>query len=89
MGTIHSQGVRERYNRNAKEFIDKIQDLSNSTHLTFDQILKVFEVMEMKRANDMYVSNGDAHDEQMSGIADCLDKIAESISELKQSEGTI
>jgi hypothetical protein len=89
MGTLQSQKVRERYNRNAKEFIDTIKDLSKTTGLTIDQLLKTFEVMEMKRANDMYVDNGDTHDEQMSGIGDCLDKIAESITELKESEGTI
>ena len=37
--------------------------------------------MELKRKNDLYVNNGNIHDEQMSGIGKELSKLCSSLDD--------
>jgi hypothetical protein len=48
--------------------------------------LRVYELLETRRRNDLTKDNGDIHDEQMAGIGDELTKISDAIKTLKAPE---
>ncbi len=82
MGTLHNQEPRnykfvER--RNATDLIDEILDVAEATNVSFDQALRVYELLEQKRKTDCFVDNGDIWDEQISGIGQILEKIATAL----------
>lgn len=89
MGTLHSQPNRD-YKQVDGDHVGAeillIKRIAKQTDVTFDQALRVFELMEHRRRNNLFVSNGDAWDEQISGIGKALDGIAESIESLKSTE---
>ncbi|MDD3686863.1 MAG: hypothetical protein PHE56_08870 [Bacteroidales bacterium] len=82
MGTIFHQPERD-YNKVTKDQIIKrileIQNISKETKLNIDQVIKIYEIEQLNRYNDLYVSNGDIFDEQMSGIAFLIQKFAKTI----------
>lgn len=79
MGTLHSQPERKPLRITKDNIYDEIRDIkkiSAVTDLSFDQVLSVYELLEIRRKNDLYLHNGDAFDEQISGIGSILEKLA-------------
>jgi hypothetical protein len=78
MGTLFHQEPRNWRSiteSDIKEHIEMIKQLAKETKLTVDQVIKVEELLELERRNNLYVSNGDIHDEQMQGLGEILQEI--------------
>ena len=85
MGTIFEPTKREWLNviEFEKEIL-KIKSLAGeyNSNLSFSEIIETLKYLEMKRANDLYKSNGDIFDEQMMGLAKILTTLNENIKSL-------
>lgn len=75
-----NQAERHFYDYGEKEveqFIIDINSISNHTDLSIDQILKVCEILELRRKNEQYKENGDHFDIQMEFFATMTDRFIE------------
>ena len=76
MGSLFNQDVRKlltvTFNDIESELLE-LQKLSTKMKVTLDQTIKVREILELKRKNNLYVANGDIFDEQMEGFGNLLD----------------
>ena len=73
MGTVYYQPERKYHRLRKQEVtctINMIKEISGETLLPVSDIIELLKVMEMERKNDLYVDNGDAFDEQVSGFAE-------------------
>ncbi len=83
MGTLFNQKERPTLNTGSDHLIDYIEILKNVSKVTevpLSDVIKAAEVKELIRKNDLYVINGDIHDEQMQGLGELI-KSAFAISE--------
>jgi len=76
MGTLFKQSPRNGhycYNEEAiiKE-IDKLKRIAVKTDISYADAVKTVKVLELRRSNDLYLSNGDTFDEQIAGIGEIL-----------------
>ena len=87
MGTLHSQPERD-FKRvtqfDIEEKILRIQAVSKVTGISFDQALRVWELQEQIRRNDLFVANGDIWDEQIGGIGDAIERIGSALEVSKE-----
>ena len=77
MGTLLEQkprNYRHLDERDAILKIDEIKEISKVKKVTFDQALKVYELLENQRATNLYVANGDIKDEQLAGFGELIIK---------------
>ena len=86
MGTLKDQPVRKSHHvtrESVEQLVEEISDISNKTYHDFESVLRVYELLETRRRNDLIKDNGDIHDEQMAGIGDELAKISGAIEKLR------
>lgn len=89
MGTLFNQNVRIRYSVEKKEvesFLDDIKSLSVRHKVSIENVLEAYKVKELERTTDLYVDNGDIHDEQMTGVGELLKELIGAIEMLKREE---
>jgi hypothetical protein len=89
MGTLYNQPDRNYHHindSNAISFIERVKDISKKEKITFAEVLQVFEILENKRRNDLYVANGDILDEHMAGLGELVKGISSSVSFLAESK---
>lgn len=89
MGTLQQQPARNysKIDENRLEtFIEEINEVAQKTGVSLETALKAREILEMERRNDLFVANGDIHDEQMSGFGDLLEDLTNAISELQNND---
>ena len=82
MGTLKNQPVRKSYyvtRESVEQLIEEVLDISNETGHPFESVLRVYELLEIRRRNDLTKDNGDIHDTQMAAISDELTKISDAI----------
>lgn len=77
MGTLFNQSPRLEREYYELGSINDIKELAEKTNLSFDQVVNALHFLELRRKNDLYVSNGDIHDEQMAGIGLLLQQLIE------------
>lgn len=89
MGTLYAQPERnsKRVSANALDsFLETSVKLARKHGITVTEVLAAARVLEMERANDLYVANGDVFDEQIAGIGEELQKVASAIEKIGDSE---
>ena len=80
MGTLFDQKPRNRNSINDNIIIreiNEIEQISIETGWTVENILKLKEIHEMERANNLYIDNGDAHDEQIADIGEIIKRFVD------------
>lgn len=79
MGTVYDQGHRaDRIGYNTSRIMDEVKSvLGEWDDKKGKNPMSIADAIEIVKFG-FHVSDRDAHDEQMSGIAQCLDRIAES-----------
>lgn len=83
MGTVFQQPVRDRLSISHDDILMHVHELTSvaeTAGVSLDQVVAVWRVLEMSRANDLAADNGDIHDEQMAGFAGILETVSEGIS---------
>ena len=87
MGTLFEQAERKALYVNQSEVKNLLEDaleLSKKYKIPLETILKAYEIKEIERRNNLYKSNGDAFDEQMSGFGQILEKISASLDSISE-----
>lgn len=88
MGTLFEQKSRE-WESNSEENLDYnivyLQSKAKEFNLSYAEVLETFRLLELRRKNDLYVMNGDIHDEQMAGLGSLLANIQESFERLNET----
>ena len=85
MGTLHSQPKREHFRVSASDldlFLGDAVKLAAKHKVAVSDVLAAKQALESERRNDMFVANGDAFDEQISGIGAILEGISTGIKGL-------
>lgn len=89
MSTLFKQDVRTYSSVEMKDvelFLEDIKSLSEKHKLPIENVLEAYKIKEMERTNDLYVNNGNAHDEQMSGIGELLKELVQAVESLKTED---
>ena len=87
MGTLYDQPPREMKSvslQNVEYFLQDVATLAKKHKLEKTDIIEVYKLMELSRKNDLFVANGDIHDEQMAGIGNILSSIQNSLQEIAE-----
>jgi hypothetical protein len=85
MGTLFEQPVRDRQHVTARDVLDHIATMKNvarEADISLDQAIEVWRVMEQARTNNIAVTNGDIHDEQMAGFGNAIESVALELSNI-------
>lgn len=85
MGTLFTQTPRNYFDVSFKEvktFIEKLLEISIETGVQPEFVLRVFELHEHKRANNIKVWDGDAKDEQLAGFGEIVNDFLSNINDL-------
>ena len=78
MGTLLEQPKRDYKgisNSDIEAFIQDSQNLASKYKISVIDVISATKVLELQRKNDLYVSNGDIHDEQMAGLGELLQQL--------------
>ncbi|WP_324172285.1 hypothetical protein [Sulfurimonas sp.] len=85
MGTLYDQEPRD-YKRveisRVNYFLDEVSELATKYKMERKDIIEAFKAVELARQNDLYVANGDIHDEQMAGIGQAVQEIGERLHQI-------
>lgn len=85
MGTLFKQPNREYKPIGKEEMEDLYQmviEFSEEKELSFEQALKIVEILEKEKATNAYITDRDVHDEQMAGFGILLKDFNENIQEI-------
>ena len=53
---------------------EDIQNVSDKTGLTINQVIEIRKILEEERKNNISISNGDVLDEQMAGFGELIQR---------------
>lgn len=82
MGTLFNQPERDHKrirNKDIEAFLQDSQELAKKHKISITDVINAAKVLELERKNDLYASNGDIFDEQMSGIGELLQNLISSL----------
>lgn len=82
MGTLKNQPVRKSYEVTSEQVIsllEEVKSISVKTRIEIPSVLEAYRILELRRKNWLYESNGDIHDEQMSGFGEIMEQMASSL----------
>ncbi len=88
MGTLTEQPVCRRHEMTSTtfdEWIDTIKKLAFKHDMSCADVIAAYGALELKRQNDIAVSNGDIHDEQMRGLGVILEQIVDNLESISAS----
>jgi len=91
MGTLLEQKPRNYKSVESAQVEEKLKDfmrIAKVHKVVLHDVIKTARILEIERANNLFVANGDIHDEQMTGlgeilieIKDCMNLISISLDE--------
>lgn len=85
MGTLFNQPERN-YRRvttsDVEYFLEDAIKISKKLKISLSDVIEAQKILELERQNSLYVENGDAHDEQMKGVGEIIQQLAESVRAL-------
>jgi hypothetical protein len=82
MGTLFSQqerNYRSVSNESVDGFLKDAAKLAKKHNVTVADVIATATLLQLERKNDLYVANGDIHDEQMAGVGEILQRIATAL----------
>jgi len=82
MGTLFKQEPRRSHDIDIEyidHFLGQAVKLAKKHKISVGDVMKAYKVAEAKRANDLYMANGDAFDEQIAGIGELIRSIDSNI----------
>ena len=83
MGTLFNQRVRESYEvdyEDVRHALRNAREISKGMHISIGDVIRMYRVLEMKRANNLKVWDGGAKDEQLAGFGEILNRLTESLA---------
>lgn len=82
METIFNQEIRRSLYYDADVEIKKILKLSTDHEIKVGEVIDILKFLEMKRANDLFVANGEILDEQLGGFGILFQYLNDKFDEL-------
>jgi len=89
MGTLLNQLPRKHFDFSSKDITEQIslmKEICIKTGISFDQLVKVYEVRNKQRELDLRWNDGDIKDEQLSGFGDLLGELNMLINRLIEND---
>ena len=86
MGTLFDQQNRNHRKPDLDGFLRSVSELATQHKISIAEIIAASHVLELRRRNELYVDNGDAFDEQISGIGELLKQLCSAVEDLKEGE---
>ena len=80
MGTLTNQPERKQMHTR-DQVPDRLQyymRIAKENQVSLSDVLKVKELLELERRNNLYVANGDIHDEQLAGFGKLFEKFIDT-----------
>lgn len=75
MGTLFEQPERRRFSvqpDDIRDFIESAKQIAHGSHCSVTEVLAAARILEMRRANDIAVDNGNVVDELAAGFGELL-----------------
>jgi len=85
MPTLFEQPARKSHSINYDDVLFLMREyerFSEEYEIPFEVFIRAYEMLEMKRKNDLYQDNGDAFDEQMSDFGELFESFNSKIDKL-------
>jgi hypothetical protein len=82
MGTLFDQPPRKSYSvsdQAAKNKLQQIKKFCTANNISFEEAIKLFEMLEYSRRTDVIVSSGDIHDEQLHGLGNLIQSFIDKV----------
>lgn len=73
MWTLFSQEPRKHYNYDLYEEIEELKHIAKQNNISYLEVLKTFEVLELRRKNDLFIANWDILDEQLAWFGQLIE----------------
>lgn len=90
MGTLKNQPPRDTHSvlfePTISTFIEMVKRVSVTHKLTIDQVLRIIEIMELDRKNNLTASDNDIKDEQLAGFGELIEKLNVTVTLNKSEE---
>ena len=83
MGTLLEQKPRNYKSveiEQVEERLKEFKDIADVNKVSLSDVIATAKILELERRNNLFVANGDIHDEQMSGLGEILNGIKDSLS---------
>jgi hypothetical protein len=80
MGKVGHQPERKWYSNNfedAEEFLDFVGDMAHKFRFDYKDVISALHVLELRRANNIAVQDGDYRDEHIAGICEAINNLAD------------
>ena len=77
MGTLTDQPPRKHHRIDAEDVTDFIKEakaIAKNQKVELSDVLEAYRILELKRKNTLYVTNGDIFDEQMAGLGKLIEE---------------
>lgn len=88
MGVIGNQPPRRDHSVDDNYLENTIKlhiKLANKHRISVENVIKIRDVLEKERLNDMLVEFGDFHDEHMGGLADLIQELIGTLREISDT----
>lgn len=82
MSTVHHQPPRKDKEIYLDELETKVKEfkaIADDNKVDFKNVIAVYHTLELRRQNDLYIANGDAWDEQISGVCEAIERISQKM----------
>lgn len=84
MGKLLKPDDRSSYQYSDDAWINDIKELSVKHSITLQETIDILKFLEKRRANDLFLANGNAHDDQMTGLGELLTSLNKNIKSIKK-----
>jgi len=82
MGTLFEQKPRGSYSALSSEVLFDVREIMRAEDISFDQALKLLEVAEIRRKNELFIADGDAWDEQAAEFGHIINDLNRNVCEI-------
>jgi len=85
MGTLFDQTPRNLHFIDYDKLKNRLKDyikIANELKCSLSDVIEADKVLELDRKNNVYIENGDIHDEQMAGFGLLIKELINTLKEL-------
>lgn len=87
MGTLFNQPERKSYRideNRLEDFMSLIYLIMKKYDTNLENAIKIIEVYEFRRRNELMLSDSDIKDEQLAGFGELFQQLIEAVGSLKE-----
>lgn len=84
MGKVGRQPARSWYTSNFEDleaFLDYVGDMAHKFQLDHKDVISAIRVLELRRANNIAVEDGDFRDEHIAGLCEAINNLGDRLDQ--------